>query len=274
MMADVRALVPAGFRDIWYVVLGSDGFPTLANGGNVGMTQLVGAKTGQIGIPEADRLTPTGDDGALGAVFEFESTEQPTGTLTVGVHNVDAHAAFAGTLVDGAAGGSINVLGAKGTTRPSLLMLFTRRAVSKDAATSGLVAEQQYALPRAQLRPLGSENYQERAESPDRYGILANDTTKEPHGKPITLTDHGTLSGPILEIYGTSRAHYHFFKGNNSTATVVLPYTPSSATDFEVYDFTAGTAITATLDVGTKTVTFAAAPSAGKLCGIMYRRAA
>ena len=272
-MADVRQLVPAGFRDIWYVVLGSDGFPTLSNGGNVGMSQLRGAKTGQIGIPEADRLTPTGDDGSMGAVFEFESTEQPTGTLSVGAHDVDAHAAFAGTLVDGSAGGSINVLGAKGTTRPNIFMLFTRRAVSLDVATSGLAAEQQYALPRAQLRPLGSENYQERAESPDRYGILANDTTKEPHGKPLTLADHLTTSGPILEIYGTNRAHFHFFKGNNVLTTVVLPYTPSSATDFEVYDYDTGSTVSATLNVGTKTVTFAAAPTTGQKIGIMYRRA-
>ena len=271
-MADVRSLVPAGFRDVRYVIIEADGFPELANGEDVGMTQLVGAKTGQIGIPESDRLTPTGDDGSLGAVFEFESTEQPTGQLTIGVHDMDAHAAFGGTIIDATAGGSVNVLGAKGVTRADAIVLFTRRAVSKDAATSGSAAQQQYCLPRSQLNPIGSENYQERAESPDRYGILANDTTIEPHGKPLTLVDHGTTSGPILEYTGSGRLELHFFKGNGTITTVVLPFTPSSSTDFECFNMATGVSISATLNVGTKTVTFAVAPASGVKVGIAYRR--
>lgn len=274
------ALVPAGFAATEFITLGADGFPDLnadgtplADGDAVGMSRLVGGKTSDIAVQETETLTPTGDDGTLGAVFEFDPTAQPSGTLEVGVHNLEQQAQFQNTLIDEILTGSyVGVLQPKDVARKNVFLQYTRRAVDKDDATSGLAAWQQYIMPRARMQPLGSAQYQERAESPDRYRVIVNNTTKFPDGKVLTLADNGALEAPVLPIHGSYRVAWHFFIGDNSEDEVVLNYTPAGALLFRATNFSAGTNVTGTLVVNTRTLTFTAAPAAGVKIGICYLR--
>lgn len=268
-------LVPAGFQMVEYLPLGSDGYPTLSNGSSTYPTQVIGAKTSSISIPEGETLTPTGDDGSIGIVFEWEATEQPTGTMEVGSHNFTAQAAVNGTLIENLFTTSdFGLLGAKNTTRPDVLLIYTRRAGSLDSATYGLAAWQQYIMPRSRMRWLGSAQWSERAETPDRFQVVINDTTKYPHGKALATGTHGAANAPIIPHQGAYRIRFHFFQGNASSTTTTLNYTPVSATDFEVYNFTTGAAVTGcTLNASTKVFTFGTAPAAAAKIGIMYRSA-
>lgn len=280
MATNVRKVIAAGFINMFYGITDSNGYiigntltaPAVGVAAGSPMGRIDGVKTSDITITEPEVVTVTGDDGALGQ-FVFDPATLPSFVLEVGMTDLDFEALAHGTLVQNVGDLSISPLQPKNPVYPDMFLILQRRAKSKAAGSDGVSQWEGVFIPKAQLVPLGSPNFTERAAASFRYRVNTNIADRMATG--ITLSDaaNGTEASPVIKFTAENPVHVQRFTGNGVvTAFGPLTYTPVSQAKVVVaINGLLRTVVTDyTVNTTTKMVTFNVAPGNNGIVEVLY----
>lgn len=277
MAVNVKQMIAAGFERAYWGLLDTTGILTgqAATAPAAGLTtgspmgKMLGVKTSDVTIPEPEVTTVTGDDQPLGS-FIFGSTANPTFNIEVGVRDLTFEAATQETKVMAIGDIDIGVLQPTDPTFPDVFLNFMRRAKSKVVGSDGVSGWEGLFIPKANVIPLGSAAYTERAAASYRYRVIANPCDKFPWGTTVSDTDNGTTGGALFPWSAENRLHVQRFTGDNTEDAFVLAYTPVTLAKCHIY--VNGTKVTTgvALDVSTKTLTWTVPPGASAKIVVLY----
>lgn len=279
-MAAKRKVIAAGFINMFLGTSDSNGYlvgntltaPTAGVAAGSPMLRVDGVKTSDISIVEPEIVTVTGDDGSLGQ-FVFDPASLPSFTLEVGIHDFDLEALAQGTLVETISEVDFGVLQPKTPVYPDMFLVLQRRAKSKVSGSDGVSEWEGVVIPKAQLVPLGSPNFTERAAASFRYRVNTNMADRMAHGVTLHVDRNGTEAAPVIPFTADNPIHFQRFTGDNSrTEFGPLTYTPvSQAKTFAAINGLSRLPTTHfTVNTTTKMVTFLAAPGTGAIVIVGY----
>lgn len=279
-MAAKRKVIAAGFINMFFGVSDSSGYlvgntltaPVAGVAAGSPMGRIDGVKTSDISIIEPEVVPVTGDDGTLGQ-FIFDAASLPSFTLEIGIHDFDLEALAQGTSVVTISEVDFGVLQPKTPVYPDMFLVLQRRAKSKVGGSDGVSEWEGVIVPKAQMVPLGSPNFTERAAASFRYRVNTNLADRMPHG--ITLSDSafGTEAAPIIDFTADNPLHFQRFTGDGVTTVFgPLAYEPvSQAKTFAAINGLARTPTTHfTVNTSSRMVTFLAAPGSGAIVIVGY----
>lgn len=249
-MAAPKKVIYGGFKYGWYGKLASGEFypagltgslsAGAASGG--GLVRLQGVKQANITLPQSERKTQTGDDEAQGTLI-FAPIEDPSGTLNLGILDLDYENMVQGTQLYNVGDLQISVLAPQDPDFVDHLFLMSRPAKSKEAATSGLGRWINYLIPIMNASPRGDSSIQEREFSDAVYDVICNKSSKFPWGLALGAANVGTTGGPIFRIISRYPLMIDTFIGNNSEDEYTLSKIPvgdHSSDFFHSYNYSTG----------------------------------
>lgn len=198
--------IGAGFKHIFYGFMDSTGYllggtataPAAGLQAGAVVTRLEGAQTVPIGLPETERLIVSGDDGPL-VQFSFEPDALPSGVLELAVRNSAFEALAQNTKVQDIGDLSIGLLGVS-TVKPSMLMIFSRRAKTWAPGQRGGKAWETLLAPVTEVEPLGPAQYQSKAASSYRYGLSVSKASSMPSGTALNAADNGASAASLIPV--------------------------------------------------------------------------
>lgn len=266
-----------GLRHVRIGLRSDDGVMALPDDHVVGTVypgiQLSGAATLTLNPPEPERVPARGDDRVY-LTFHLPPTEGWTAELVCTKQDLPAIAMVTGVtqwgeaaLFEGLAMGTD-----KEGDEPDLVMWGQRMAADTDpdSATYGATIWEAWELCNIKMTPMPASK-ERSAVGEFRYAITMQQASKRIVGEAFTTTDHGCTKATMFPVTAkTGKLFYDFDEGDGVETEFVLTHTPTGATD--IYVYVAGTEEPAgwSLDVGTKTVTFVAAPDDGDPICFMY----
>lgn len=249
-MAQTKKVIAGGFAQLQYARVSTAGYPDgasltagIAAGGDDGLGRLNGVKTASITLPEAERPTQTGDDEAQGSLI-FASPEVPSGQMTTGIFDQEFDALAVGHLVYAMNDGtSIDPIGGSGKDYRDMMLILSRQAKSKDAATSGRKRKEHYLLPSVNVDPQGGDGFTERAFSDGQYSLTCNPAAKFPWGLALGAANVGTTAAPVLRFFTDYNISLHTVVGDGTVTSFTLDHAPASdhtGNYFDLFNFATG----------------------------------
>lgn len=267
-------VIGAGFRVIHIGQADVDGYfvggyTAAAAGADVGsgMERIFGAQTIDLSIPEPTRVTASGDDGPM-ATFDFSAEDLPANVLELAARSLTFEAFVQGSKVESIDDLDMITAQPSGNDEPPVIvMVLSRRAKNQ---SGGKVWETKI-VPSASITPLGAQ-FQQRNVTSYRYSVSTTTSDRAPWGKLLSTSANGATAAPILDIEAENPVMMHAFLGNNTETDVILDYTPVADTKVSVYVDGVKKTLTTdyTVNTGTKTVTFVAAPATDALVVVLY----
>lgn len=235
--------------------------------------QLSGAATLTLTPPEPERVPARGDD-AVYWTFHLPPTEGWTAELTCSKLDLPAIALITGVVQWGEAALFEGL--AMGTDREGLetdLVLWGQRKgvdTDPDSATYGAEVWEAWEVLCCKMTPLPPSKEQSTV-GESRYSITMQKVSRRIVGEEFTNVDHGCTKAVLFPVIAkTGKLFYDFDVGNAVQKEFVLTHTPTGATDIYVYQDGTEEPAGWSLDVGTKTVTFVAAPADTEPLCFMY----
>lgn len=281
-MAAPQKIIYAGLGYVHYGALAAGAYypagltGVVANGQIEPLVRLQGAKSLGLTIPEAVRVTQTGDDQPQGT-FIFRSTENPTGTLNMGILDLDYENMVQGTTLYTVGDSQISALAPGDPVFVDHLMLVSRPAKSKSAATSGQSQWHNYLIPLVNAAPRGDSSITEREVADAVYDLVINPATFFPWGLALGATNVGTTEVPIFRITTKYPLMIETLSGDNSEDEFTLdklPVSDHSGDYLHTYDYSDGSNADDELtSVSTTTglMTYTAAPGTGVKRVVVYQ---
>lgn len=291
MAYDVKKVASAGAELVQYGCVDSTGYfiggtgtaPVAGNAAGLPLLTLEGVKNFPF-VPNApERLTVTGDDGAI-AQFLWNPIELPSGDTTFSVSDQDFAALAMSTLVHDLGGYSFVGIQPGDVTYRDLCFLVTARAVSRTTASAGSSMYYNYLIMKANAFYQGRDAFAERAEAAFIYNLIANRASNYPWGLAFSDANNGDDDFVVMEFTSGYKPTMHAFTGNN-TETTFTPLGKNVAEDSanNVLAYVNGAAITwATGAPGagefgitegagaTDTIVFGTAPAASAKVVVLY----
>lgn len=245
----------------------------LANGSAAGMGRLSGVSGLSVTEPDSPVISALANNGVL-VQFIGEPQELPSGTLTQ--QALDQTFAAVATGVKVHTEGDYEYLPGFPAcfNYADLMLLVNAPAKSTEPATFGQAGWEvtEYFLLNAQAKSGGDKQTNTISElaSP----LILNRVGTLPSGVAITTAAYGTTQMAKRVYWSEYPITYHVLVGDGTVTAVTLNETPAGANGNRVQVWQDGTALAYTTDftvnVGTKTLTFAAAPGAGTKNVIRY----
>jgi hypothetical protein len=271
-----KTTIAAGFRDLFYGVVDSDGYfiggtataPTAGDQDGSGMIRLNGARTLPLNIPEPDIQVVTGDDEPM-VSFEFDSENLPSGAFEMAARDNTFEALIQGTSVNVlSSDAEVSVLDPKDRASQTMCLLLSRRAKSWQIGTRGVARWESLFVPRCTIKPLGA-SIEQRTHTPYQYSINASRSDRT-GWSTVSETNHGTTAASIFPIDSDNPLHMQRFTGDNAETVFNLDYTAVSGAKCYVFVNDVQQTITTEYAVSGKTLTFVAAPATDAVIVVLY----
>jgi hypothetical protein len=167
-----------------------------------------------------------------------------------------------GTLVHEDGDTAFGVLQPADPTYPDMCLVFQRQAKSRESGSLGTSRIDGVIIPKAQIIPLGSQNFQGRSAAVFRYRVIANKSDKYPWGLAFGPTNLDTLEGPIIPFSSQYRLDVQRWTGNAIEDEFTLTQTPAGESGAKVRVYVAAVKKVYTTDytvvASTKKITFEA----------------
>lgn len=192
-----------------------------------GLVRLEGMKSASLTLPESTRLTQTGDGQPQGT-FILTPIEDVTGQINLGILDLDYENMAQGTSVYTLNNMQISALGPADPIFADHLMLISRPAKSKAAATSGLSRWLNYLIPLMNASPRGDSAITERELSDVILDIVANKSGTFAWGDVLDSGNVGTTAAATFRIISDYPVMIDVFVGDNSETTYTLSKLPVS----------------------------------------------
>lgn len=266
-MPTVQQVISAGVQLAQYhfldngVIAGTTGTVTSGIDGSA-MGTMIGIQTAAVTVNEPDRVPVPGDDGVLGT-FQFDTTDNPSFTVVVGVHDLGIDAAAQSTNVVSDGSMVYGVLQPSAPTYRDALLILSSVAKSKDSSNSGVSWWYHYILPKVTMTPLGRVTFEGRTDAAFQYACVANPSTTRGHGATMKTTVEGTESASIIPVQSANRITMQRWVGDNSRTVFNIakkPYTTGTSYN-RVYINGLIRLSGVTIDATAKTLTITPAPA-------------
>jgi hypothetical protein len=197
---------------------------TLAAGSSAAPKRAYGVKTTPIALPESTVVTVTGDDTRLG-VFQFDSENLPTFTMTFGEVDQDIVGATQGTsLYRVATYYDFALLGPTGRDFSDMLIWVVSQAKSRVSGNKG-TGFHSLIIPRCNMTYLG-RNFEERAAATFSYQVTVDVFDTFPWGGLLANNTFGKDEGVMFEWFTNKRPQALVIVDNTSTNSYTLDHTP------------------------------------------------
>lgn len=207
-----------GLRRAVLFALDADGFPLATGTGAYTGIEVIGPKAFDLTIPDARRITHTGNDRVL-AIDYLPPTEPVTGELRVGASDIEAKALL--TNVETFTVGEANLMPwgteQQGSELDVGLLLFQQ---ALDATTKSR-RWKFYVIPKARAIPAPASMNENPAE--DRYQIAPNPTGYHLWGTALALNTEGAIEMSMAEGMAEGRPNIIAFLGDGSEDTFLFP---------------------------------------------------
>lgn len=269
-----------GSQHTWFGVLDAVGYlmgttGSISNGSDAGMGRLNGVNSVGLTIPEARAVVYEGDNGTKGVQLINPNTA-PEGAIVTSIADLtfqtQAQSLSTRTLGDTVT----QMLGPRCPTFKTLCLIVNSPGLDQTAGNVGQAGWHAYIFFKTQVQPQSGtlENGNPAAFSHKTVATYA-DTAFWGEALPAS-SGWGTLSGLILDMgWGAYPWTAHTFVSNASATTFTLDETPSAANGNALMIWKNGVLLTYTTDytvvTATKTVTLAAAGSAGDKYECLYK---
>ena len=274
---NIAQIIAAGFEMGQTAKLDSSGHPmglagSLAEGSSAGLYEVLGVRTANPQIPQAEKVTVSGNNRPL-AAFLFPPGNTPEWDMDVAVADMDLAAAAEAVKVRDYDKWAIHPVGAEDLVYQDMMLLLTSEAQSKDAGSDGLTLWYNLLVPRVKLAYMGVTGLNMRGENIARFHAIVSPSALYPWGESLSIANEGTGRAVMLEWTTENKVSLDTIHLGAATTSIVLARTPAMST------VTAGSGIllwvngTAeallTVVPATKTATFAA-QSAGDIGVVAY----
>jgi hypothetical protein len=280
-MANDRLIIPAGFDQVQYATIDTDGYlksgdsataPSAGTAAGSGMSRLWGAKTVPLQIPAAEPVTATGDNRAL-VQFSFPGATLPSGVLQNAVQDFNFEALVRNVLVENIDDQSVTVENTDNETAVLMAMILQGDAKSFTPTSVGVKRYYGWYINGLEVRPYNRDAFTERAVGVFNYGLFLSKMDRNFWGSTLTIAANGTKRATFRTFTADYPVTAHRFTGNASrTQFGPLTYTPAAVTKVSV--FVNGVKSTYTTDftvsLTTKVVTFVSAPASGAIIVVLY----
>jgi hypothetical protein len=278
MSAPANAVFPVGMKHVRVYALNSFGYPaaTAASAVVYEGLQIVGAKAFELSIPDARRISHTGDDRVL-AQDILPRQEPSSGTLRTATNPHSVYAAMSSTLK--AVIGEASLIGYATDEQgdePALGLLMYQQAKEQ---TTGSRVWRSYQMPSVQaiINPTGMT-----AEAPEfTYNLLPTAVGHHLFGKAFAAGVEGFLEAEIVESLTYNVPHVVAWLGDNVVTKLLFHASRQAVSTAKIHGIysmhqTTGvvTDITATATKETDGVTPLTKPAAGELVMCFYEYAA
>lgn len=258
-----------GMRYAQIIPLDSDALPAATSTTAYTGFQAAAAKAFELSIPDVRRIAHVGDDNVLMQDI-LPRIEVSGGTLRVGRHDHDVHAALSNTKA--ATIGEASIVGygtsQQGNEISVALLLYQQ---SKDATTA-LRRFRGYILPSVTciVNPASmSENAPE-----FEYQLVPARSTKYPWGVSFAAGVEGFTSAEILEVMTETPPVICAWKADGTAVEFSFPASMQAAATGKIHVVTNdGAAVTSGLTKATDKLTFAVAPTNGNIIVAFYEKA-
>lgn len=235
-MADIQQVIAAGVQLAQYHFLDSNGYiagttgTAAAGASGSAMGVILGIQSADVTVPEPDRVPIPGDDTTLG-IFQFDSTETPSFTIDVGVHDLGIDAYAQGTNVVNDGDMTFGVLQPSQPTYRDALLILSSVSKSYESDSRGVSKWYHYVIPKVTMQPLGRVTIQGREGAAFRYACIANVSTTRGAGATMRTGTgfEGTESATILPFTSDNRITMQRYVGDNSTTVWNLAKIPASS---------------------------------------------
>jgi hypothetical protein len=223
-------------------------------------------------VPGARRINVEGDDESQGQI-QIPPADAPTYQLVVSNADQTYQAMTQTTSAYAIGKWTVGVHDPIGPVYPDQLHIYSRRSRSKVAGSEapGWV---NLIVPKLQASLDGPGEFQqgENAGS-NTYSVSVFKIQSYPNGVALSAANEGTTGASAIEIWTDYPLAMHMYRGNGSTTTTTLTYTPAGThlTDY-IKVWKDGVALVATTDftVSGSVVTYAVAPAAAAKVDIWY----
>jgi hypothetical protein len=272
-MAAPSKLIAAGGKYAFMSFINTNGFLTGSNttditaGSSRGAALLEGFKTASPTVPEPDTVQVTGDDILIGE-FDFDSIAERRFTGQFAIQDLDMQARMLGVEKRTVAGIDSTPYDIATAPEQSALIIFQSRAKKQDTGTRGQSAWNGVIMPASAVKPLGREAFTEREAAVFNLSITPQLAGYDALGLTISDAIHGTTGYRYETFASDYPVHIQPIRGDGSTVTFNLDYTPVSASLTAVY-VNRVAATVSSVSTGNKTVTVSVAPATG-LYGLVF----
>lgn len=245
----------------------------ISAGSAAGMGRLKGVKSIEVTEPDAESVTPTGDNGALDP-FILQANTPVTGTLTTGARDQLFYAKSNGVKIATSGGrdllGLIPVCFNYGTIQ----LLVNSPAKSVETATLGEEGWVTNGLMAVRNNSKAFTTMTERAVRDWTNNLVFSKASKTLWGESWVAATHGSTAFVGFEIQHTYPIHIKTLIGNGTVDEVALDETLAEASATNIQVWRAGTSLAYTTDfvgsVEDNTVTFTDPPANGSINIIVY----
>lgn len=277
-LVNVNEWLAGGFERAQLGVIDSSGYfvgktTTTTTLTGDGMIQLQDPKTANIPRRGTRRLAIEAGDKLAGTI-QFPSIEEGAFTLEIARMNQSVAALTMGNKVYAEEEWDMNSFDPADITYQSVCLLFSRKALSKEAGQVGTGWEH-LLLYNCTMNYNGPGEFRTGTnEATYSYDVVFNRSTKTPWGRTLSTANDGTTEDSGKQFFTQGKFTLHSFLGDNSDTTAVLEYVPVSATlntQFMVYED--GVKATTGITISSSTVTWGAAPGAAERDVILYEHA-
>lgn len=249
-MAAPKKVIFASLAYAWYGKLASGAFypagltGTLSAGATSGggLRRLEGMKSASLSLPESTRATQTGDGQPQGT-FIFAPIEDVTGQINMGILDLDYENMVQGTSVYNLNDLQISAMAPEDPDFVDHLLLLSRPAKSKEAATTGLGRWLNYLVPIVNASPRGDSSITEREIADAIYDLVGNKASVFPWGDALDSGNVGTGAAAAWRIISTYPLMIDVFVGDNSETTYTLSKLPVGDEDsvyFNSFNYATG----------------------------------
>jgi hypothetical protein len=276
MAINVKKYASSGLPLVHYAVVDTAGYlngstatpPAAGAAAGDGMAQLVGSKNFPFKPSQSQKNTVTGDDRAI-AQFLYEPTELPAFQPTFGVADYTFDALVNSMVINDLGDTSILLVQPQAPTYRDMLLMVQRQAKSQAAGSLGSSMWSGLVVLKANISPLGSDNWQERGDAAFLYDVITNNTDCYPWGTAFTVLADGSVAAPAFKFTSPWRRLLWRWTGNNVLTAFTLPVTPAAEDGNALVIYQDGVKLVYgagagkyTVVAATKTVTFGTAPTA------------
>lgn len=249
-MAAPKKVIFADLSYAWYGKLAASSYyPAGLTGALVagatsggGLVRLEGMKSAALTLPESTRLTQTGDGKPQGT-FLLSPVEDVSGQLNMGILDLNYENMAQGTSIYTLDDMQISPMSPADPSFVDHLMLLSRPAKSKEAATTGLGRWLNYLIPILNASPRGDSAITERELADAIYDLVGNKAAYFPWGDALDSGNVGTSQAAAFRIITEYPLMIDVFVGDNSETTYTLSKLPvgdESSIYFSSYNYATG----------------------------------
>jgi hypothetical protein len=231
---NIGQIIAAGFELGQTARLSSGGYPmgltgSLSEGSSTGLYEVLGVRTANPQIPQAEKVTVSGNNRPL-AAFLFPPGDTPEWDMDVAVLDMDLGAAAEAVKVRDLDKWSLHPIGAEDLVYQDMLLLLTSEAQSKDSGSDGLSLWYNLLVPRVKMAYLGVTGLNMRGENIARYHVIVSPSALYPWGEALSLANEGTGRAVMLEWTSENKITLDTIHLGAATAEITLARTPAMDT--------------------------------------------